>query len=164
MGDSPTSAIGTPEQIREHLRALQAAGVDQVLLMHQAGRLDHDANCRSLELFATEVMPEFVEGEAEREAAKAERLAPAIEAALARKVHLPPPGRGAGRRGLRLLQPHPDGRGLRRRGHGRRHRRRPRDPPELSSRWARPTAQNRRQRAARNARTRSIRSAAASAS
>ena len=91
MGDSPTSAIGTPEQIREHLRALQAAGVDQVLLMHQAGQLDHDANCRSLELFATEVMPEFVEGEAEREAAKAERLAPAIEAALARKVHLPEP-------------------------------------------------------------------------
>ena len=88
MGDSPTSAIGTPEQIREHLRALQAAGVDQVLLMHQGGRLDHDANCRSLELFATEVMPEFVEGEDEREAAKAERLAPAIEAALARKVHL----------------------------------------------------------------------------
>ena len=61
MGDSPTSAIGTPEQIREHLHALQAAGVDQVMLMHQAGRLDHDANCRSLELFATEVMPEFVE-------------------------------------------------------------------------------------------------------
>ena len=76
MGDSPTSAIGTPDQIREHLRALQAAGVDQVLLMHQAGRLDHDANCRSLELFATEAMPEFVEGEDEREAAKADRLAP----------------------------------------------------------------------------------------
>jgi hypothetical protein len=88
MGDSPTSAIGTPEQIRVHLRALQAAGVDQVLLMHQAGRLDHDANCRSLELFATEVMPEFVEREDEREAAKADRLAPAVEAALARKVHL----------------------------------------------------------------------------
>ena len=30
MGDSPTSAIGTPDQIRDHLRALQAAGVDQV--------------------------------------------------------------------------------------------------------------------------------------
>jgi alkanesulfonate monooxygenase SsuD/methylene tetrahydromethanopterin reductase-like flavin-dependent oxidoreductase (luciferase family) len=91
MGDSPTSAIGTPEQIREHLRALQAAGVDQVLLMHQGGRLDHDANCRSLELFASEVMPEFVADEDRREATKAERLAPAIEAALARKVHLPMP-------------------------------------------------------------------------
>jgi len=91
MGDSPTSAIGTPDQIREHLRALQAAGVDQVMLMHQAGHLDHDANCRSLELFATEVMPEFVEGEAERVAAKAERLGPAIEAAMARKQYLAMP-------------------------------------------------------------------------
>ena len=91
VGDSPTSAIGTPDEIREHLRALQAAGVDQVLLMHQAGHLDHDANCRSLELFATEVMPEFVEHEAEREAAKAERLAPAVAAALARKTYLAAP-------------------------------------------------------------------------
>jgi alkanesulfonate monooxygenase SsuD/methylene tetrahydromethanopterin reductase-like flavin-dependent oxidoreductase (luciferase family) len=91
MGDSPTRAIGTPATIREHLRALQTAGVDQVMLMHQAGQLDHDANCRSLELFAREVMPEFVEGEERREAIKAERLAPAIEAALARKKYLPPP-------------------------------------------------------------------------
>jgi alkanesulfonate monooxygenase SsuD/methylene tetrahydromethanopterin reductase-like flavin-dependent oxidoreductase (luciferase family) len=91
VGESPTSAIGPPAKVREHLRALQAAGVDQVLFMHQAGRLDHDANCRSLELFAREVMPEFLEGEAERERTKAERLAPAIEAALARKRHLPVP-------------------------------------------------------------------------
>jgi hypothetical protein len=90
MGESPTSAIGTPEMIREHLRALQAAGVDQVMLMHQAG-LDHEANCRSLELFAREVMPEFIEDEDGREAEKAERLAPAIEAALARKERLPMP-------------------------------------------------------------------------
>lgn len=89
MGDSPTRAIGTPETIREHLRALQVAGVDQVMLMHQAGHMDHDANCRSLELFAREVMPEFVEDEDRREAAKAERLAPAIEAALARKTRMP---------------------------------------------------------------------------
>lgn len=91
LGDSPTSAIGTPETIREHLRALQAAGVDQVLLMHQGGRMDHDANCRSLELFAREVMPEFVQDEDRREADKAERLAPALQAALARKRYLPEP-------------------------------------------------------------------------
>ncbi len=91
MGDSPTSAIGTPDEIRVHLRALQAAGVDQVLLLHQAGRLSHEDNCRSLELFAAEVMPEFVEGEDEREAEKVERLAPAIEAALGRKQRMPMP-------------------------------------------------------------------------
>jgi alkanesulfonate monooxygenase SsuD/methylene tetrahydromethanopterin reductase-like flavin-dependent oxidoreductase (luciferase family) len=91
MGDSPTSAIGTPDEIRAHLRTLQAAGIDQVLLLHQGGRLGHDDNCRSLEMFANEVMPEFVEGEDEREAAKNDRLAPMIEAALARKQRMPEP-------------------------------------------------------------------------
>jgi alkanesulfonate monooxygenase SsuD/methylene tetrahydromethanopterin reductase-like flavin-dependent oxidoreductase (luciferase family) len=91
MGESPTSAIGTPAMIREHLRALRAAGVDQVLLLHQAGKLDHDANCRSLELFAREIMPEFVEDEDRREAQKAERLAPAIAAAMDRKKYLSMP-------------------------------------------------------------------------
>ncbi|WP_439813633.1 LLM class flavin-dependent oxidoreductase [Zavarzinia sp. CC-PAN008] len=91
MGDSPTNAIGTPDHIRRHIRALQDAGVDQVLLMHQAGRLDHERNCRSLELFAREVMPEFVEKEDLRERQKAERLAPFVEKALARKKHLPMP-------------------------------------------------------------------------
>ena len=92
MGDSPTSAIGTPDEIRVHLRALQDAGVDQVLLMHQGGRMPFEANCRSLELFAKAVMPEFVDGEDERELRKAERLEPAIEAAMRRKAYLPPPG------------------------------------------------------------------------
>lgn len=84
-----TSTIGTPDQVRAHLRGLQAAGVDQVMLMHQGGRMRHDWNCESLELFAREIMPEFVEGEAERERAKAERLAPVIDAALARKQRRP---------------------------------------------------------------------------
>jgi hypothetical protein len=44
-----------------------------------------------LELFAKEVMPEFAENEDRREAEKAERLGPAIEAALARKRYLPMP-------------------------------------------------------------------------
>jgi len=91
IGDSPTSAIRTPDEIRVHLRALADAGVDQVLLMHQGGRMPFDANCRSLEKFANEVMPEFVELEDEREREKAERLAPAIAAAMQRKEYLPMP-------------------------------------------------------------------------
>jgi alkanesulfonate monooxygenase SsuD/methylene tetrahydromethanopterin reductase-like flavin-dependent oxidoreductase (luciferase family) len=91
MGDSPTSAIGTPEEIRIHMRALQAAGVDQVILLHQGGKLEHGANLESLELFANEVMPEFVADEDRREAVKSEQLAPAIEAALARKKWMPVP-------------------------------------------------------------------------
>ena len=45
----------------------------------------------SLELFAAEVMPEFKERAVEREAKKAEELAPYIEAALARKQYMPMP-------------------------------------------------------------------------
>jgi alkanesulfonate monooxygenase SsuD/methylene tetrahydromethanopterin reductase-like flavin-dependent oxidoreductase (luciferase family) len=78
-------AIGTPEQIRELLRGYQEVGIDQVIFVSQAGRNRHEHICESLELFAREVMPVFHEGEAERERAKAERLAPAVEAALARR-------------------------------------------------------------------------------
>jgi len=84
--DNPTSAIGTPDEVRGHLRQLQAAGVDQVMLMHQGGRMPHEWNCESLALFAKEIMPEFRDGEDVRQARKMERLEPAIEAAMKRKV------------------------------------------------------------------------------
>ncbi|MGH2601144.1 MAG: LLM class flavin-dependent oxidoreductase [Dehalococcoidia bacterium] len=77
--------VGTPEQIRTLLRGYADAGVDQVIFVSQAGKNRHEHIMESLELFAREVMPEFHEGEAQREAAKAERLAGAIEAALARR-------------------------------------------------------------------------------
>lgn len=78
-------AIGTPAQVRELLKAYEAAGVDQVIFVSQAGRNRHEHICESLELFAREVMPEFAEHEDEREQAKLERLGPAMEAALARR-------------------------------------------------------------------------------
>src|SRR5437763_104730 len=51
--------IGSPETIRKRLREFEATGVDQVILLNQAGRTTHDDICRSLDLFAREVMPEF---------------------------------------------------------------------------------------------------------
>jgi alkanesulfonate monooxygenase SsuD/methylene tetrahydromethanopterin reductase-like flavin-dependent oxidoreductase (luciferase family) len=84
-GDHPTSAIGSVEMVREHMRVMEAAGVDQVLLLHQGGKLPHEQNCESLELFAKEVIPEFADRHEARERAKMERLAPAIEAAMNRK-------------------------------------------------------------------------------
>ncbi|MGH9213781.1 MAG: LLM class flavin-dependent oxidoreductase [Acidimicrobiales bacterium] len=78
-------AVGTPEQLRELFRGYQEAGVDQIIMVSQAGRNRHDHICESLELFATEVMGEFAEGEADREKAKLDRLAPAIETAMARR-------------------------------------------------------------------------------
>jgi alkanesulfonate monooxygenase SsuD/methylene tetrahydromethanopterin reductase-like flavin-dependent oxidoreductase (luciferase family) len=78
-------AVGTPDQLRELIRGYEDAGVDQMIFVSQAGRNQHEHICESLELFATEVMPEFHEHEDEREKAKLERLAPAMEAALARR-------------------------------------------------------------------------------
>src|SRR6266704_1277587 len=77
-------AIGTPAQIRELIRGYQAAGVDQLVFVSQAGRTRHEHTCESLELFALEVMPEFAEQADEHDRDKAERLAGAVEAALAR--------------------------------------------------------------------------------
>jgi alkanesulfonate monooxygenase SsuD/methylene tetrahydromethanopterin reductase-like flavin-dependent oxidoreductase (luciferase family) len=78
-------AIGTPDQVRDLLHGYEDAGVDQVIFVSQAGRNRHEHICESLELFATEVLPDFAEHEDEREKAKLERLAPAIEEALARR-------------------------------------------------------------------------------
>jgi alkanesulfonate monooxygenase SsuD/methylene tetrahydromethanopterin reductase-like flavin-dependent oxidoreductase (luciferase family) len=78
-------AIGSVDQVRELIRGYQAAGVDQLIFVSQAGKNQHEHICESLELFATEIMPEFHENEAEREARKLERLQPAIDKALARR-------------------------------------------------------------------------------
>ena len=80
------SGIGTPEQLRAVLRSYEAAGVDQVVFLTQAGRTAHEHICESLELFAREVMPEFAERDPAHTAAKAERLAGAVAAAMRRKA------------------------------------------------------------------------------
>ena len=83
------SGIGAPDQVRRHLRGYADAGVDQVIFIQQGGKNRHDHICESLELFAGEVIGEFAEAEDERERAKAERLAPHVEAAMARKRPMP---------------------------------------------------------------------------
>jgi alkanesulfonate monooxygenase SsuD/methylene tetrahydromethanopterin reductase-like flavin-dependent oxidoreductase (luciferase family) len=84
-------AIGTPAQIRQLLKGYEQAGVDQIIFVSQAGNNRHEHICESMELLAREVLPEFQQIEAERERKKLDRLAPAIEAALARR----PPARTA---------------------------------------------------------------------
>jgi beta-phosphoglucomutase-like phosphatase (HAD superfamily) len=71
--------------VRRHLRGFAEAGVDQVTFIQQGGRNRHEHICEALELFASDVMPEFKEREDEREMSKQEELAPAIERAMARK-------------------------------------------------------------------------------
>jgi alkanesulfonate monooxygenase SsuD/methylene tetrahydromethanopterin reductase-like flavin-dependent oxidoreductase (luciferase family) len=78
-------AIGTPAQVTELISRYQAAGVDQVMFVLQAGKNRHEHICESIELFGREVLPRFAEGRDEAEAAKADRLAGAVEQALARR-------------------------------------------------------------------------------
>jgi hypothetical protein len=79
-------AIGTPDQIRHLISSYEAAGIDQLIFVSQAGRNRHEDICESMELFAREVLPEFAERADEVDRAKEERLAPAKAAALARRA------------------------------------------------------------------------------
>jgi alkanesulfonate monooxygenase SsuD/methylene tetrahydromethanopterin reductase-like flavin-dependent oxidoreductase (luciferase family)/putative sterol carrier protein len=78
-------AIGTPDQIADLCRRYEAAGVDQVIFVLQAGRNRHEHICESLELFGSEVLPEFAPHADARDAARDAELSHAIAAALARR-------------------------------------------------------------------------------
>jgi alkanesulfonate monooxygenase SsuD/methylene tetrahydromethanopterin reductase-like flavin-dependent oxidoreductase (luciferase family) len=87
-GQAP--GIGTPADMREHLRGYQEAGVDQIIFLQQAGRNRHQDICAALELFSARVMPHFKAEVDTRERAKAAALAPFIERALGRKQRMRP--------------------------------------------------------------------------
>jgi alkanesulfonate monooxygenase SsuD/methylene tetrahydromethanopterin reductase-like flavin-dependent oxidoreductase (luciferase family) len=87
-------AVGTPDQIADLCHRYEAQGVDQIVFVLQAGRNRHEDVCHSLELFGDKVIPQFAPRVEERERQKMERLAPAIERALARRApaRSAPPG------------------------------------------------------------------------
>jgi alkanesulfonate monooxygenase SsuD/methylene tetrahydromethanopterin reductase-like flavin-dependent oxidoreductase (luciferase family) len=78
-------AMGTPDQVREYFRRYEDCGVDQVILSCAAGRNRHEHIMETLELLGSAVLPEFVERDATAQEVKAERIAPVVEAVLARK-------------------------------------------------------------------------------
>jgi alkanesulfonate monooxygenase SsuD/methylene tetrahydromethanopterin reductase-like flavin-dependent oxidoreductase (luciferase family) len=78
-------AIGTPAQVADLIARYEAAGVDQVMFVMQAGNNRHEHICESIELFAREVLPRFAAGREAAEAAKADRLAAAVDKALTRR-------------------------------------------------------------------------------
>ena len=82
--------IGTPYQLRAHLARYEKAGIDQVMFIQQSGTNRHEHICESLEVFATDVMPEFRARDEVRDAKKHRELVPYIEAALARKPKMAP--------------------------------------------------------------------------
>ncbi len=83
-------ATGTPAQLREFLRRYEKAGIDQLIFVMQAGRNRHEHIMESIELFGTEVLPEFLERDETASAAKAAAWKPHIEAAMARRQRVEP--------------------------------------------------------------------------
>jgi alkanesulfonate monooxygenase SsuD/methylene tetrahydromethanopterin reductase-like flavin-dependent oxidoreductase (luciferase family)/putative sterol carrier protein len=79
-------AIGTPEQVGDLIRRYEAAGVDEMIFICQAGKNRHEHVCESLELFGAEVLPGFAAEVEARESAKRERLTEATDAALRRRA------------------------------------------------------------------------------
>ena len=92
MPEAPPAegGIGTPDELRAHLRKFDECGVDQVSFIQQGGRNRHEHICEALELFAGEVMGEFKDREAERVKKKTDELAPFVEAAFKRKQWMKP--------------------------------------------------------------------------
>ncbi|MCK9518373.1 MAG: LLM class flavin-dependent oxidoreductase, partial [Dehalococcoidia bacterium] len=85
LNNSARGGIGRPDQVRAHLRQFADCGVDQVVFIQQGGKNRHEHIMESLDLFASDVMPEFHADEAARQERKREELAPYIEKAMKRK-------------------------------------------------------------------------------
>jgi len=81
--------IGTPSEMREHIREYSKLGVDQMIFLQQAGNARHEHICESLELFGCEVLPEFAAVREEADRRKRGELAPYVEAAMERKKWMP---------------------------------------------------------------------------
>jgi alkanesulfonate monooxygenase SsuD/methylene tetrahydromethanopterin reductase-like flavin-dependent oxidoreductase (luciferase family) len=88
---APTGCIGNPAQVRAHLEMLEAAGVDQVIFIQQAGNNQQTDILESLQIFGEELLPAFQQRERERAQHKAVELAPYIAQAMARipPLHTP---------------------------------------------------------------------------
>ena len=89
-GDDYADTIGTPADAVRWLKEAEGSGIDHVIFLQQGGKNRHNDICDSLRLFGSDVLGEFTAGREERDAAKADELAPYIEKALARKEWMRP--------------------------------------------------------------------------
>lgn len=81
-------AVGDVKQVREYMERYEESGMDLLMLQSQLGRNKHEDICESMELFAKEIMPAFLERDEKHQKEKAARLAPAIDRALERRAKL----------------------------------------------------------------------------
>ncbi len=84
------AAIGTPADARRHFEELEEAGVDQVMLLQQAGMYPHEHVCETLQHLGRDVIPPFLERHEEARERKLKRLEPAIADAMAKVVPTAP--------------------------------------------------------------------------
>ena len=88
------SGIGSVESVRQRLRDLCNAGIDEVTFIMQMGDNKHEHICESLELFARDILPEFKDEHDALVTTKDAELAPYIEKAFDRiggrkETHIP---------------------------------------------------------------------------
>ena len=90
VGADPTVAygpdrgpVGTPDMLRAWCKRYEASGVDECMFLINPDA--HEATMASLELFGRTVLPEILERDELVSKEKAERMAPIIEAAMARR-------------------------------------------------------------------------------
>ena len=81
--DAERRGVGSPAKLRALLRAYEQIGVDQV--MFTTPPVAHEDIMESLDRIGREVLPEFIDRDQAASAAKAERMEPVIEAAMARR-------------------------------------------------------------------------------
>jgi alkanesulfonate monooxygenase SsuD/methylene tetrahydromethanopterin reductase-like flavin-dependent oxidoreductase (luciferase family) len=74
-----TGCIGSPKTIREKLLAYEEAGIDQIIFVAQAGLTKHEDIMSSLRLFASELLPEFKERDAEHQRRRQAWLAQPVQ-------------------------------------------------------------------------------------
>jgi alkanesulfonate monooxygenase SsuD/methylene tetrahydromethanopterin reductase-like flavin-dependent oxidoreductase (luciferase family) len=74
--------LGSPEELSQRFREYEDVGVDQLILLQQAGKGSYEEITESLELFGKEVIPPFIERDEVTQKKKAEDLEPYIAAAL----------------------------------------------------------------------------------
>ena len=85
------AGVGSVDDARASFEGLEEAGVDQVILLHQAANYRHEHIMESLELFGREILPEIRGRASQREKEKAEKLAPFVRAAMERIEPAPAP-------------------------------------------------------------------------
>jgi alkanesulfonate monooxygenase SsuD/methylene tetrahydromethanopterin reductase-like flavin-dependent oxidoreductase (luciferase family) len=84
-----TIGVGSPDEVRRHFEDLEAAGLDQVILLHQAANYKHENIMHSLDLFARNVLPDFIERDKLSQSQKEIALEPYIRQALDRMPAAP---------------------------------------------------------------------------